>query len=61
MAYLKQLRKPKCRDCGKQALVQLYNWWNAPLGEYCRRCGNRALAGSQSKEREEDAMNGAPD
>lgn len=41
--YLRRLPDNKCRTCLKKAAVQLYNTFNAPLGMYCKPCGQKAL------------------
>jgi hypothetical protein len=41
MAHLRDL--PSCQTCGKAATVQLYSGVNAPMGYFCKRCGNGAL------------------
>ncbi len=39
-------------NCGRRALVQLYDTWNGPLGRYCRRCGAAALRAQLAREAE---------
>lgn len=40
-AHLVEL--PGCLDCGKTATVRLRNGLNAPIGDYCKPHGDRAL------------------
>jgi hypothetical protein len=38
MAYSIEISKPKCR-CGKRATVQVFNRYNALVGNFCKKCG----------------------
>jgi len=49
--YLKDIPNPDCQ-CGKKATVTLYNTYNSPSGDYCRRCGE-AEKKRQNKKLEE--------
>lgn len=42
MAYLKEIPRDTCR-CGKKAKVILVNKYNAEMGRYCKKCGNKEL------------------
>lgn len=43
MAFLRELHEPKCIDCRKRAIVELFNRRNASYGHFCRRCGTARL------------------
>lgn len=50
MAWLKDIPKPKCYDCGKPAKYELMNNRNACLGVFCAphaRSRLRALAATE--------------
>ena len=42
-AHLRPAHQPTCARCGKRATVVLHNTSNAPISEYCLRCGNQKL------------------
>jgi hypothetical protein len=52
VAYLRDLPKPTCCNCGARASVALYNRVNAPLGNFCRQCARHALKEQARRERE---------
>lgn len=52
MAYLKDLPHFRCYRCQTKATVTLFNHRNAPMAEYCSRCGNKALGELQREERQ---------
>jgi uncharacterized Zn finger protein len=40
MAYLRDIRPGKCQRChAARATVELVNRYNAPIGQYCQKCG----------------------
>jgi len=47
-AHLRQL--PSCQVCGKPAVEELFNTWNATLGVFCGRHAGRALAEKQKED-----------
>lgn len=51
MAYLKALNSD-CQTCGAHARYELVNQRNAPIGHYCRVCGQTALERQQRLEAE---------
>jgi hypothetical protein len=51
MAYLKEIPKPKCRNCHVVAKVVLVNARNSPCGEFCTRCARTALKDMERRER----------
>jgi hypothetical protein len=32
-----------CRNCGRRASGSLYDFHNSKLGDYCKRCADRAI------------------
>jgi len=53
VAWLKEILKYRCAHCRANATVVLMNRFNIPGGTFCRRCGRKALAEAERKEREE--------
>lgn len=49
MAYLRSIVS-KCNDCPKKATVVLVDRWNGTHGEYCAKCGAKALKRQQANE-----------
>lgn len=43
MAYLAELDRPCEGGCGRRAVVELRDRYNAPRGRWCRGCGEREL------------------
>jgi hypothetical protein len=50
MAYLREFGS-KCQRCSKPATVELLNRFNAPCGKFCKKCGERARAEMERKEK----------
>lgn len=50
-AYIRSIEQ-ECQGagCTKRATVAVYNSKNAKYGEYCKRCGQRALKRLQAME-----------
>lgn len=56
MAYIKELtRTCLAVGCRKRATVEVFNYRNACLGEYCRAHGARRLAEQRKREETADA------
>lgn len=54
MAYLTDIPRPNCKNwisCRRRATTILHNNVNAPLGEYCGPCGDRAQREQNERER----------
>jgi hypothetical protein len=51
MAYIVDLDR-KCQVCPARATVQVRNHYNAPVGDYCKTHGRKALAEQQLRENE---------
>ncbi|MBX3031451.1 MAG: hypothetical protein KF809_14995 [Chloroflexi bacterium] len=49
MAHLRSIKR-ECASCGKPATVELFSTANAPMGTYCKRCGQRAERRLQDSE-----------
>lgn len=43
MAYLVDLDELCAAECGRRAVVELRDRYNAPRGRWCRECGQRQL------------------
>jgi hypothetical protein len=51
MAYLRELGTV-CQ-CGRRAVVEVFNRFNATQGKFCRACGNRRLRELERREHQE--------
>ena len=54
MAYMKELNI-KC-NCGKQAVVEVFNTRNGSMGKFCREHGKRKLRETQRYEDEKAVL-----
>jgi len=52
MAYMIEL-KQYCKRCARQAMVEVYNGRNAPMGKFCREHGRECLKDLEKREAED--------
>ena len=51
MAYTKELQHScQVSSCGKRAVIEVFNFRNASLGEFCRRHGTQTLNVQRARE-----------
>ncbi len=49
MAYMKEIERPACY-CGKRAVREVYNRYNALIGRYCGTHAHRRLVEAEAVE-----------